>query len=198
MFIEGMKIILQDGDTPRLWRFRNDQGAHRNICIIQAPEDDQQLFMAALRWGFGGPRDPRIKAAMIHLTDNDGAAWVLDRSVDQLRAYKNRQAFDGRSENFLKEILKDYLPAAHQEAVTLTDVLREYDVNFDGSAVQARPRSLGRVRKSAMERQGRERADELRQSLQTLLNLEQLPNRLQIEQLLQHGESLMRRSLALR
>jgi hypothetical protein len=198
MFIEGMKIILQDGDTPRLWRFRNDQGAHRNICILQAPDDEQQLFMAALRWGFGGPRDPRIKAAMIHLTDNDGDAWILDRSVDQLRAYKNRQVFDGRSENCLKEILKDYVPAGSQDAVTISDVLREYDLQFDGSALQARPRSPGRVRKSAVERLGRERAEEIRQSLQSLLNLDQLPSRTQIEQLLQNGEAIMRRSLALR
>ncbi len=198
MFIEGMKIILQDGDTPRLWRFRNDQGAHRNICIVQAPEDEQQLFMAALRWCFGGPRDPRIKAAMIHLTDNDGDAWILDRSVDQLRAYKNRQAFDGRSENCLKEILKDYIPSDSQDAVTLSDVLREYDLMFDGSSLQAQPRSAGRVRKSTMERQGRERADEMRQTLQTLLHLDQLPSRTQIEQLLQNGEAVMRRSHALR
>jgi hypothetical protein len=198
MFIEGIKIILQDGDTPRLWRFRNDQGAHRNICVLQAAEDEQHLFIAALRWGFGGTRDPRMKAVMIHLTDNDGDAWILDRSMDQLRAYKNRQAFDGRSEHCLKEILKDYLPAGQQEAITLGDVLREFDLQFDGSALQARPRSQARVRKSAMERQGRERADELRQSLQTLLNLEQAPTRTQIEQLLQNGESIMRRSLALR
>jgi archaellum component FlaC len=198
MFIEGMKIILQDGDTPRLWRFRNDQGAHRNIYVLQAADDEQQLFMAALRWGFGGPRDPRIKAAMIHLTDNDGDGWILDRSVDQLRAFKNRQPFDGRAENALKEILKDYLPAGQQEAVTLSDVLREYDLGFDGSTLQASPRSLGRVRKSAVERQGRERADELRLSLQTLLNLDQLPGRTQVEQLLQNGEAIMRRSLALR
>jgi len=198
MFIEAIKIILQDGDTPRLWRFRNDQGAHRNICILHAPEDEQQLFLSALRWGFGGARDPRIKTAMIHLTDHDGDAWILDRSVDQLRAYKNRQTFDGRSENCLKEILKDYLPADHQEAVTLTDVLREYDLHFDGSALQARLKSLGRLRKTAFERQGREQADELRQSLQTFLHLDQLPSRYQIEQLLQNGEGLMRRNLALR
>jgi hypothetical protein len=198
MFIEGMKIILQDGDTPRVWRFRNDQGAHRNICVLHASDDEQQLFMAALRWGFGGPRDPRIKAAMIHLTDNDGDAWVLDRSVDQLRAYKNRQVFDGRSENCLKEILKDYLPADAQDAVSLSDVLREFDLQFDGNSLQAKPRSAGRVRKSAFERQGRERADDIRQNLQALLNLEQLPSRMQIEQLLQNGEAIMRRSLALR
>jgi hypothetical protein len=198
MFIEGLKIILQDGDTPRLWRFRNDQGAHRNICVLQVADDEQQLFMAALRWGFGGPRDSRMKAVMIHLTDNDGDAWILDRSMDQLRAFKNRQAFDGRSENCLKEILKDYLPAGQQEAITLSDVLREFDLQFDGSALQARTRSQGRMRRSAVERQGRERADELRQSLQTLMNLEQPPTRAQIEQLLQNGESIMRRSLALR
>jgi hypothetical protein len=198
MFIEGLKIILQDGDTPRLWRFRNDQGAHRNICVLQVADDEQQLFMAALRWGFGGPRDSRMKAVMIHLTDNDGDAWILDRSMDQLRAFKNRQAFDGRSENCLKEILKDYLPAGQQEAITLSDVLREFDLQFDGSALQARTRSQGRMRRSAVESQGRERADELRQSLQTLMNLEQPPTRAQIEQLLQNGESIMRRSLALR
>jgi hypothetical protein len=198
MFIEGMKIILQDGDTPRVWRFRNDQGVHRNICVLEAPEDEQQLFMAALRWGFGGPKDSRIKAAMIHLTDNDGDAWVLDRSVDQLRAYKNRQSFDGRSENCLKEILKDYLPADAQDAVTLSDVLREFDLQFDGTALKAQPRSVGRIRKSAFERQGRERSDEMTQSLQTLLRLQQLPTRTQIEQLLQTGEAIMRRNFALR
>lgn len=198
MFIEGMKIILQDGDTPRVWRFRNDQGVHRNICVLEAPEDEQQLFMAALRWGFGGPKDPRIKAAMIHLTDNDGDAWVLDRSVDQLRAYKNRHPFDGRSESCLKEILKDYLPAETQDAVTFSDVLREFDLLFDGTALKAQARSMGRVRTSAFERKGRERSQEMVQSLQMLLRLEQPPTPTVIEQLLQNGEAIMRRNFALR
>ena len=85
MFIEGLKIIPQDGETPRLWRFRNDQGSHRNICVIQASDGDQQLLMAALRWGFGGSKDPRIKAVLIHLTDNDGDTWILDRTIDQMQ-----------------------------------------------------------------------------------------------------------------
>jgi hypothetical protein len=198
MFIEGLKIIPQDGETPRLWRFRNDQGSHRNICVIQASDGDQQLLMAALRWGFGGSKDPRIKAVLIHLTDNDGDAWIIDRSVDQFRSFKNRQVFDGRPEFCLKEMFKDYVSAQTQDAVSLSDVLREYDVSFDGKALQAFPKDLSKIRKSAIERQGALRAEELRQNLQTLLGLEQSPSPTQMELLLQHGEGLMRRCYGLK
>ncbi len=198
MFIEGMKIILQDGETPRLWRFRNDQGMHRNICVIGAPSDDRQLLMAALRWGFGGPKDSRIKAALIHLTDNDGDTWVIDRSGEQFRCFKNRQAFDGRPDFCLKEMFKDFMPNQAGESASLSDVLREYDLHYDGSGLHAHMRQPGRNRKSLVERQGAARAEELRQNLQSMLGLEQGPTRVQIEQLLQHGEGLMRRCFGLK
>lgn len=197
MFIEAVKIGLQESEVSTLWRFRNDQGTHRNICVIHGNEEDQQLLVGALRWALGGAKDPKIKSSLVQFTDNGGDSWIIDRNGEAYRFFRNRQLIDGTAELLLRNIFKEQLTVETSSPLVLTDILREFDLVFDGSSLQAAFRHSGKVRKSPLEQQGLARLDELKESLQSLLGGSETLTEAQLEHLLMHGASLVRKQESL-
>ena len=194
MFIDGIKALPNDGNDAIVWRFRYDRGIHRNICVIHATPADQDLLRSALRYAVFGLHTPRIKAATVQISDNNGDTWVFERQAEQFRCFKNRQFFDGRLETCLNAVFKDY--RSSDDKLDPHHMMRDYDLNFDGQTLSALP-SHASHRLSPWERAGRERIQFNERVLEQSLGLGKQLSRGQLEQLLGYGDGLCRKQFAL-
>lgn len=196
MFIDGIKAVPNDSAEVKIWRFRYDQAQHRNLCVVAVPPAEQALLRAALRLALFGIRDAGLKAALVQITDNSGDSWVFERQGEQFRCFRARQFFDARPEHCLQELFKDYLPAERQSSAAAV-FMKEYDLSFDGSSIEARP-SLGQQpRLSSWERAGMQKKEAHQLALAEALGMKQPLSRAQISEILTFGESLSRRLLAI-
>lgn len=190
MLIDGIKAFPMEASEARIWRFRYDQGAHRNLCVVNAKASDQELIRSTIRYALFGLREPTLKGGIVHLTDSNGEAWIFDRQGEQFRCFRNRQIFDGRLDVCLKEIFKDYISPQAAETAVLSSCLREFDISYDGQALYALPQLRGQARSTAWERAGAARLSESHRRLGDALGLRKPLARSQLEQLLPFGENL--------
>ncbi len=198
MFIDGIKAVPSDSTEVKIWRFKSDQGSHRNLCVLAVPAAEQQILRVALRFALFGSRDAKIKAALVQITDNSGESWAFERQGDQFRCFRGRQFFDARPEVCLKELFKDYLPTgSSSESIPVHSCLAEYDLSFDGQALEARPSAGQQLRSSPWERAGAQRKEANQQALMQKLGLKYALSRTQLKELLVFGDGLSRRVLAL-
>lgn len=198
MFIDGIKAVPNDSTEVKIWRFRYDQGQHRNLCVIAVPDHEQGLMRAAVRLALFGLRDPSVplRAALVQISDNSGESWVFERQGEQFRCFKARQFFDARPEQCLKELFRDYLPE-NADSFSFAQLLKEYDLSYDGQALEARLSPGQQPRLSLLEKSGLERKAASYRALAEAFGLKQNLNRGQIAEILQLGEGLSRRLSAL-
>ncbi len=193
MFIEGIKAFPVESNDAKMWRFRYDQGQHRNLCVVQASASEQDLIRGALRLALFNLRDPKLKGAIVHLSDSNGDTWIFERQTDQFRCFRNRQLFDGRLEVCLKELFKDYAGIPSDESSPLAPCIKEFALSFDGQALFANQHSRFPGRSSAWEKAGQQRLESNRKILESSLTGTKSLNNSQLSQILPFGDTLSKR-----
>ncbi len=165
MFIDGLKAIPDDGREPRLWKFRNPQGAYKHLCVLGCDADEAALIKQAISYALFGGKS-RLKSVLLALTDDNGDSWIFERSEASCRVLKNRQLLDARSDAPQRELFADYLPLDPKASFSWTEMSRAFELSATGLDIIAETES-GRVqRKSSYEQATLERSAQLKQSIE--------------------------------
>lgn len=161
MFIDGIKVIPSDASEAKVWRFRNEQGAYKHLCALACARQDQDLLRGALAFALFGTRATQVRHALVALTDDNGDAWIFERSEEQARCLKNRQLVDTKNDKHLKELFADYIP--FEGEVSWGSMLRVLDISADGEGLVASGMKNGK--RSPWEQLSVERAEGLQKSI---------------------------------
>lgn len=90
MFIDGIKVIPEGSAEPRLWKFRNPQGAYKHLCVLACEAEDAVLIKQAISYALFGGKAGKVRGVLLALTDDNGDAWIFERSAESYRVLKNR------------------------------------------------------------------------------------------------------------
>lgn len=191
MFIDGIKVIPSDASEPKVWRFRNEQGAYKHLCALACSRQDQDLLRGALGFALFGSRAPHVKHALVALTDDNGDAWIFERSEDQARCLKNRQLVDTKNDKHLKDLFADYIP--FEGEVSWPAMLRVLEMSSDGDGIVASGMKNGK--RSPWEQLSVTRADELQKSIRLFWG--EVPELRLAAKFLPIGDGFLRRRAAL-
>lgn len=191
MFIDGIKVIPEGGSEPRLWKFRNPQGAYKHLCVLACEADDAELVKQAIAYALFGTRAPKVKGVLLALTDDNGDAWIFERSADSIRCLKNRQLLDVRNDAPQRDLFQDFLPFDTKTAFSWNELVRSFELTWSGLDILAETGRDKSQRKSAWEHAAQERSTEARDQIErawgTHLEMQQ------IEKLPELGEIFLRK-----
>lgn len=80
------------GSSEVYLRFGKTSGAFRNFVSYVGTEQELHDFSAALSFSLTGLPTGKFQQSSINLIDSDGNSWVIDRSSDQAKVFRNRKA----------------------------------------------------------------------------------------------------------
>lgn len=151
MFIDGIKVIPEGGSEPRLWKFRNPQGAYKHLCVLACEADDAALIKQAITYALFAGKAPKVRSVLLALTDDNGDAWIFERSQDNFRCLKNRQLLDVRSDAPQRELFQDFIPLDPKSAFSWLELSRAFDLSTTGLDILAESDRDKAQRRSAWE-----------------------------------------------
>ncbi len=119
--ISAIKYQVLHEDKPRLYRFQSASGKLRHFLCHHARADELEDFYAALLYALHNERHVRILDVVLHLHDENGDSWIVERTADRSRIFQNRQPVQDRAEEVLRAALFDSMVSGplNQQAPTL-------------------------------------------------------------------------------
>lgn len=191
MFIDGIKVIPEGGHEARLWKFRNPQGAYKHLCVLHCEADDAELVKQAISYALFATRAPKVKSVLLALTDDNGDAWIFERSQDNYRCLKNRQLLDVRSDAPQRDLFQDFLPFDSKASFSWLELIRTFELSLAGLDLIAESGQGRAQRKSPFELAAEEKALEARADIERAWGASIEQN--QIEKLPELGEVFLRK-----
>ncbi|MBC7660976.1 MAG: hypothetical protein H7249_14865 [Chitinophagaceae bacterium] len=166
MFIDGIKVIPEGGSEPRLWKFRNSQGAYKHLCVLACDEGDASLIKQAISYALFGTRAPRVKGVLLALTDDNGDAWIFERSAENFRCVKNRQLLDVRGDAPQKDLFADFMPLDNKASFSWMELTKAFELSTSGLDILGESDRDRSQRKSAWETLATDRSAAAKNSLE--------------------------------
>ena len=94
MQIGGIKFRNVSEDTNYTWKFNRKGGLSGAVSAVKADKASFDSIRHAISYALSGTRKGRIEYVVLHLLDDSGDSWVIERGSDRYRLFKNRQAVD--------------------------------------------------------------------------------------------------------
>lgn len=91
MQISAIKYQVIHEGKPRIYRFQGQGGPAKNIAIHLASSSELADFQQAILWAITGQSQPRIQDVVLHAADNNGESWIIERTPERTRVFRNRQ-----------------------------------------------------------------------------------------------------------
>ena len=166
MFIDGIKVIPEGSSEARLWKFRYPQGAFKHLCVLACEPEDATLIKQAINYALFAGKAPKVRSVLLALTDDNGDAWIFERSAESFRCLKNRQLLDARSDQPQRELFADFIPLDSKASFSWLELSRAFDLSATGIDIVAESDRDKAQRKSAWEQLASDRSSLSKQSLE--------------------------------
>ena len=94
MQIGGIKFRNVSDDTNYTWKFNRKGGTSGSVSAIKADKEVFGYVRDAISYAVTGVKAGRAEYVVLHILDDAGDSWVIERSSKKYRVFKNRQAVD--------------------------------------------------------------------------------------------------------
>ncbi len=195
MFIDGIKVVPEGSNEARLWKFRNPQGAFKHLTVLSCEAEDAELVKQAIAYALFSMRAPKVKSVLLAMTDDNGDAWIFERSQESFRCLKNRQLLDVRGDAPQKELFQDFLPYDAQTQLSWGELIRSFELVLSENDIVAEIGKERAPRKSPFEIQAIERSQRLKHEIERAWGTKLEAN--QLERLPELGAVFLRKLAAL-
>ncbi len=195
MFIDGIKVIPEGGSEPRLWKFRNPQGVYKHLSVLACGPEDAVLIKQAISYALFAGKAPKVKAVLLALTDDNGDAWIFERSFESFRCLKNRQLLDARNDQPQRDLFADFIPLDTKASFSWLELSRSFELGSTGLDIVAESDRDKSARKSAWEQLAVDRSHLSKQAVERFWGVP-LESAL-LEKLIPVGDAYTRRYAAI-
>ncbi|MBC7530612.1 MAG: hypothetical protein H7318_03475 [Oligoflexus sp.] len=158
MFIDGIKVIPEGSASPRLWKFRNPQGAYKHLCVLACEAEDAVLIKQAISYALFGGKAGKVRGVLLALTDDNGDTWIFERSPESFRVLKNRQLLDVRNDQPQRDLFADFLPLDPKTSFSWLELTRAFELSSSGLDIIAESDRDKAQRKSGWEQLANDRS----------------------------------------
>ena len=94
MQIGGIKFRNVSDDTNFTWKFNRKGGSCPSISAIKADKGTFSSIRNAISYAITGAKVGSVEYVVLHLLDDNGDSWVIERSTKKFRVFKNRQLIE--------------------------------------------------------------------------------------------------------
>ena len=94
MQIGGIKFRNVSDDTNYTWKFNRKGGSNSSLSAIKADKEVFSYIRDAISYAITGLKLGKVEYVVLHILDDAGDSWVIERSSRKFRIFKNRQAID--------------------------------------------------------------------------------------------------------
>ena len=81
-------------DTNFTWKFNRKGGSCPSISAIKADKGTFSSIRNAISYAITGAKVGSVEYVVLHLLDDNGDSWVIERSTKKFRVFKNRQLIE--------------------------------------------------------------------------------------------------------
>lgn len=124
--ISAIKYQVLHEDKPRLYRFQSASGKLRQFLCHHGRPEELEDFYSALVYALHNERHVRILDVVLHLNDENGDSWIVERTADRSRVFQNRQLVSERAEESLRAALFDTMVSGSQNLST--PIMRRFEL----------------------------------------------------------------------